>query len=75
MPNATFGEVLDTVRRQATLNEATVRLLRAVEVFGHGTFWHGRIEPFNFSPAEVDFVFTTCIGGILIFSRQRYDNI
>lgn len=69
LPDATFEQVLDTLLRQAALNEATVRLLRAVEVFGHNTFRHGRIEPFSFNPAEVDFVFTTCVAGILIFAR------
>jgi hypothetical protein len=67
-PDSTFGEVLNTVQRQGLLNEATVRLLRAVEVFGHKTFRHGRIEAFNFSPSEVDFVFSTCVAGILIFA-------
>jgi hypothetical protein len=69
LPNATFGEVLDNVRGQGALKDATVRLLRAVETFGHGTFRHGRIEEFNFSPDEVDFVFTACVGGILIFAH------
>ena len=69
MPNATFGDVLTAVSRQGALNGATVRLLRAVEVFGHNTFRHGRIEPFNCGPVEVDFVFTTCVTGILVFAR------
>ena len=69
MPDATLGEVLNYVSRQRALNEATVRLLRGIEVFGHNTFRHGRIEPFDFSPAEVDFAFTSSIAAILAFSR------
>jgi hypothetical protein len=69
MPDATFGDVLNVVRGQGTLNEATVRLLRSVETFGHNTFRHGRIEPFNFTPDEVDFVYTTCAAAILVFAR------
>jgi hypothetical protein len=75
MPNATFGDVLNAVQRQGTLNEATVRLLRAVEIFGHNTFRHGRIEPFNFSPAEVDFVFAMIVAAILVFASKKPDNI
>jgi hypothetical protein len=69
MPDATFGEVLNAVNRQGVLNEPTVRLLRSIEVFGHNTLRHGRIEAFRFSSAEVDFVFTTCVAAILVFSR------
>jgi hypothetical protein len=56
------------VRLQGALNEATVRLLRAVEVFGHNTFRHGRIEPFNFGSAEVEFVFVMIVAAILVFA-------
>lgn len=69
MPAATFGEVLTAASRQGVINEATVRLVRGIEVFGHNTFRHGRIEPFNFSANEIDFVFTACAAGILVFSR------
>ena len=69
MPDVTFGEVLNAVNRQGVLNEPTVRLLRSIEVFGHNTLRHGRIEAFRFSSAEVDFVFTTCVAAILVFSR------
>ena len=35
MPAATFGQVLDAVRQNGALSESVVRLLRAIEVFGH----------------------------------------
>ena len=69
MPAATFGQVLDAVRQRGALSESVVRLLRAIEVFGHNTFRHGMVDPFALSAAEVDFVFTNCAGAILVFAR------
>jgi hypothetical protein len=69
MPGATFGQVLDAVRQGGVLNESVVRLLRAIEVFGHNTFRHRMVDPFALSAAEVDFVFTNCAGAILVFAQ------
>jgi hypothetical protein len=68
MPAATFGEVLSSAARDGTLTQPVVRLLRAIEVFGHGTFRHGMAEPFALRPGEVDFVFTGCASAILVFA-------
>jgi hypothetical protein len=68
MPAATFGQVLDAVRQNGALSESVVRLLRAIEVFGHNTFRHGMVDRL-LSATEVDFVFTNCAGAILVFAR------
>jgi hypothetical protein len=69
-PRATFGEVLDAAARgRGNLSPQAIRLLRAIEVFGHNTFRHGGVEPFALTPAEVDFVYVTCAAATLVFSR------
>jgi hypothetical protein len=71
MPRATFGEVLNAVGPRGDLSPQAIRLLRAIEVFGHTTFRHGGVEPFALSSAEVDFVYTACAGAILVFTGLR----
>jgi hypothetical protein len=69
MPRATFGEVLNTVGPRGDISAQAVRLLRAIEVFGHNTFRHGGVEPFTLTPGEVDFVYTACAAATLVFAR------
>jgi len=66
---ATFGNVLDNLRAAGTINEFTVRTLRALEVMRHNHFGHGAEVRFSLSSAEVDFVYLTCIAGILLLVR------
>jgi hypothetical protein len=69
MPRATFGEVLNTVGHDGDVTPQAVRLLRAIEVFGHNTFRHGGVEPFALTASEVDFVYTACVAAILVFAH------
>jgi hypothetical protein len=69
MPNATFGQVLDEVRRRNSVNEHVQRLLRDVELLRHNSFGHGMTQPFPLNGAEVDFVYVVCAAGILLFAR------
>jgi len=69
MPNATLGQVLDEVRRRGTMNEDVQRLLRNIEAVRHNNFGHGMAEPFGLNGTEVDFVYTVCSAGILLFTR------
>jgi hypothetical protein len=69
IPNGTFGNVLDEVRRLGDLNEHVLRLLRDLEIIRHNEFGHGNAQPFRLNPREVDFVYTTAAAGILLFSR------
>lgn len=69
MPNSTFGQVLDEIRRQpGRMNEQIQRLLRDVEVLRHDNFGHGMAQVFALQGAEVDFVFTICAAGIRLFT-------
>jgi len=69
IPNGTFGQVLDEVRRRGNLNDNVFRILRDLEIIRHNEFAHGNAEPFRLNAREVDFVYTTCAAGILLFSR------
>jgi hypothetical protein len=69
IPNGTFGNVLDEVRRRGDLNEHVLRLLRDIEIIRHNEFGHGNAHPFRLNASEVDFVYTTAAAGILLFSR------
>jgi hypothetical protein len=72
MPNATFGQVLDEVRRRGTLDEHVQRLLRDVEVIRHNNFGHGMVEAFGPQGSEVDFIYTVCAAGIPLFTRVNH---
>lgn len=70
VPNGTFGQVLDEVRRRGALNEYVIRILRDLEILGHNTFRHGMVEEFNLTSSEVEFVFAVCAGAIPLFVRE-----
>lgn len=70
MPNATFGQVLDEVRRRDDLlSDDAQRVLRQVEVLRHHHLGHGMAGPFNLAANEVDFVYVMCAAGIRLFAR------
>lgn len=70
LPNATFGDVLDRARRIGALQNHTIRVLQSIYTLANNTFRHGMAADFNLSAAEVDFVYLSCIGGILLFARS-----
>ena len=65
--NAAFDPVIEHVRRLGVLNPQTLSVLESINVLRHRNFGHG--VPFNFNPAEVDFIYLTCVGGALLFAR------
>ncbi len=65
--NVALDAVIEHVRRLGVFNPQTLEVLRSINVLRHRNFGHG--APFNFSGAEVDFIYLTCIGGILLFVR------
>jgi len=70
LPNATFSQVLDEVQRNARMNEQVIVTLRALNTLRNRNFGHGMAAPFGLSPAEVDFVYLTSIGAIVLFVRH-----
>jgi hypothetical protein len=69
MPTRAFDDVLSEARRRRLLNPQICDVLDKVNVLRHKNFGHGMTTPFALAPAEVDFVYLTCIGGIVLFAR------
>ena len=67
LQNAALADVINHVRRVGGFNPQTLTVLESINVLRHRNFGHG--VPFNFNDAEVDFIYLTCIGGILLFTR------
>ena len=69
MPTKTFGDVLAEVRRGQVMSSDTIAVLRKLYDMANNHFRHGMTTPWTLKPAEVDFVWVTCIAGILLFVR------
>lgn len=69
MPNATFGDVVNDLRRRQTFNPQILALLEGINTLRKRNFGHGMAAQFNFTAAEVDFTYIACIGAILLFTR------
>jgi hypothetical protein len=70
MPNSTFGQVVNRIPSTGTMNPQIVGVLNALNDLRNKNFGHGMTAPFQLSPAEVDFTYLACIGGILLFTRM-----
>jgi hypothetical protein len=69
MPNSTFGQVVAHISRAGTMNPQVVGVLSAVNDLRNRNFGHGMTTLFRLSPAEVDFTYLACVGGILLLAR------
>ncbi len=69
MPAATLGAILEVAQRRGHFDEFTRKVLGKVEVLRHNRFGHGMTTEFRLKPTEVDFIYLTCLGGILLFAR------
>ncbi|MGH9432927.1 MAG: hypothetical protein ACRD3T_15435 [Terriglobia bacterium] len=67
--NCTFGEVVSRLRATHALNEDIIALLVAINALRNHNFGHGMTNPFNLTPAEIDFTYLACIGAILLLVR------
>lgn len=68
-PDDTFGSVLKHVREIKALKSEVISVLEGINTLRNRKFGHGMTEPFDLSSGEVDFVYLTCIGAILLFTR------
>lgn len=71
MPNATFGEVVNGLRRRQAFNPQILALLEGINILRNRNFGHGMAVQFNLSSAEVDFTYLACISAILLFTRTN----
>jgi hypothetical protein len=75
MPQSTYGQVVAHISQQHQEARAnnfrtdTIALLRGLNDLRNHQFGHG--VPFEFTDAEVDFVYLTCIGAILLLTRTQ----
>ncbi len=67
MPTSTFGNVLAEARKRQSIAGETISVLQKLYDMANSHFRHGMTTPFTLKPAEVDFVFVSCIAGILLF--------
>ncbi len=68
-PNATFGQAVARLRSQGGMNDQILGVLESINTLRNKNFGHGMADPFNLTPAAVDFTYLTCIGGILLLAR------
>jgi hypothetical protein len=67
----TFGRGLDNLQPSGAVDRFVLAALRSLETIRHNHFGHGTQQPFNLAPAEVDFIYLTCIAGILLLLRLQ----
>ena len=70
MPTATFGDVIKTMRARNVFSQETISTLEKLWVLASNHFRHGMTEPFALLEGEVEFVYLTSIGGMLMLVRH-----
>ena len=69
LPTTTFGGVLAEARNKKSFATETINTLEKLYSLSNNHFRHGMTEPFALGPSEVEFVYLTCLAGILLFVR------
>ncbi len=67
LPNGTFGDVLKKAR--GAFSPETISTLEKLYAMASNHFRHGNTEPFALRPSETDFVYVTCLAGMMLFVR------
>jgi glutamate mutase epsilon subunit len=70
MPTATFGDVIKAARMRDIFAPETLSVLEKLYALANDNFRHGMTEPFKLGAPEVEFVYVSCMAGILLFIRQ-----
>jgi hypothetical protein len=68
-PNATFGHVLK--KANGVFAAETISTLEKLYGMANAHFRHGMTEPFKLKSGETDFVYLTCLAGMLLFVRSN----
>lgn len=69
LPNATFGDVLKSVRRGDKISPDVREVLDRINTLRNHHLGHGMTKPFTLRADEVDFVYVTCAAAIRMFAR------
>lgn len=70
LPNGTLGNVLSGPATRE-LDRWTIASLHSLEVLRNNKFGHGTVVPFDLRSAEVDYVYSSCLSGVLLFTNLR----
>jgi AbiJ N-terminal domain 4 len=70
MPTATFGAVIKEAGKKDIFAPETLSVLEKLYGLANNHFRHGMTEPFRLGAAEVEFVYVSCMAGILLFIRH-----
>jgi hypothetical protein len=68
-PNDTFGQVKNHIEQDQLLRPEMIAMLTGLNQLRNGHFGHGMAVVFGLNAAEVDFVYLSCVSGILLFTR------
>jgi len=69
MPTKTLGDVLNKAKSDPRFTPLVLTTLEKLSALASSEFRHGMTEPFKLGPSEVDFVYLTCLAGIMLFAR------
>lgn len=69
VPTGTLGDALGKARKTQALATETISVLEKIYAMSNNHFRHGMTTAFMLKPAEVDFVFVSCLAGILLMVR------
>jgi hypothetical protein len=70
MPTATFGDVIKAARTRDIFAPETLSVLEKLYALANNHFRHGMTVPFKLGAPEVEFVYVSCMAGILLFIRH-----
>jgi hypothetical protein len=68
--SGTMNDALDQIQKSKALQPESLALLTKLNVLRHNHFGHGAVAPFALSDQEVDFVYLSCIGAVILFARM-----
>jgi len=68
-PNDTFGQVKNHMEQNNLARPEIISIFTALNQMRNQHFGHGMAVQFNLTGAEVDFVYLSCIGSILLLTR------
>lgn len=69
LPSGTFGDAIKAALSKGLFSSETLSVLEKIYTLGSNHFRHGMTTPFALTAPEVEFVYLSCIGGILMLVR------
>lgn len=70
IPTGTFGDVVKELSRRGTLAPESVDMLLRLNIARNKHFGHGMTIPFALRSSEVDFVYLSCVAGVILLARE-----